>query len=288
MQGLREAAESDTAYGAAIACIDCGQQQTVLPEPHVECARCGATLEHGFGRSRRAALALSIAVLVLLVPGNLLSFLSTNLLGVSRHSHLISAADGMAQDGWPLLAAFIFLFAVLFPVLRFASLTLVLGALEIGRQPRWLGPLFRLGMMLQTWAMPDVFLLGLAIAYARLNSSITTHIGPGALCFIAAGVMSLFVRAFLDPQAVWRQIPLSPTACLKPMTSPATAATWPCPVAVKAMPVPAAGPASPGAFLKASAVPLRSPWPECCCISRLISIPSPLADRRQAHAIHRA
>jgi paraquat-inducible protein A len=189
-----------------IACIDCGLQQSLPPAPEVACARCGATLERQQGRSLRASLALSITVLVLLVPGNLLTFLSTDILGISRHSHLVSAADVMARDGWPLLAAFIFLFAVLFPLLRFAALALVLAALELRRHPRWLGPLFRLSRMLETWAMPDVFLLGLAIAYARLSSSVTTHVGRGALCFIAAGVIALFLRAVLDPAAVWRRI----------------------------------------------------------------------------------
>jgi paraquat-inducible protein A len=193
------------------ACLDCGLQQSVSEGPLVACLRCASVLENRQGRSLHAALALSIAVLVLLVPGNLMTFLSTEILGISRHSHLISAADAMARDGYALLAAFVFLFAVLFPLIRFAALALVLGALELGRQERWLGQAFRIACILQTWAMPDVFLLGLAIAYARLNSSITTHIGIGALCFIAAGVLSLFVRAVLDPQAVWERIHPAPS-----------------------------------------------------------------------------
>jgi len=188
------------------ACIDCGLQQQAATGPLVVCTRCGSPLSRSGARSMRAALALSIAVLALLVPGNLASFLSTSIFGVSRHSHLVSAAGAMAKDGEPLLAAFVFLFAVLFPFLRFAALTLVLGALELERRPPWLGQVFRIATVLQTWAMPDVFLLGLAIAYARLNSSIATHVEIGALCFVAAGVLSLFVRAVLDPQAVWQRI----------------------------------------------------------------------------------
>jgi paraquat-inducible protein A len=200
--------------GGAIACPDCGLHQAL---PHddaradpVACARCGGLLRQPRGRSRRAALALSIAVLALLVPGNLTTFLSTSILGISRHSHLVSAAGIMARDGWPLLATFIFLFAVLFPLLRFAALAMVLGALELDLRPRWLGALFRLSCQLETWAMPEVFLLGLAIAYARLNSSITTHVGVGALCFVGAGVLALFLRAVLDRQAVWESIQPTP------------------------------------------------------------------------------
>ncbi|WP_206239974.1 paraquat-inducible protein A [Novosphingobium terrae] len=187
-------------------CLDCGLQQRIPHGDEVACTQCGGTLKEGRGRSQRAALALSLAVLLLLIPGNFQTFLSTSILGISRHSHLASAARVMAQDSWPLLAGFIFLFAVLFPFVRFAALAAVLTMLELGRQVRWLGQLFRVATELQTWAMPDVFLLGLAIAYARLNSSITTHIGIGALCFIAAGILSLFLRAVLDEQGIWQRI----------------------------------------------------------------------------------
>jgi paraquat-inducible protein A len=59
---------------------------------------------------------------------------------------------------------------------------------------------------LQQWAMPDVFLLGLWVAYARLSATITVSLGAGAYCFIAVGVLSLLTSATLDRAAVWRRI----------------------------------------------------------------------------------
>jgi paraquat-inducible protein A len=60
--------------------------------------------------------------------------------------------------------------------------------------------------------MPDVFLLGLWVAYARLSATVTTVLLPGALCFIGAGVATLFTRAVLDKAAVWRAIAEDPPA----------------------------------------------------------------------------
>jgi len=54
--------------------------------------------------------------------------------------------------------------------------------------------------------MPDVFLLGLWIAYSRLAPTISVTLGSGAICFILAGLCSLFTRASLDRAAVWRAI----------------------------------------------------------------------------------
>jgi paraquat-inducible protein A len=191
------------------ACPDCGTRQRLpdaAPRAVTRCVSCNGILERTHGRSIRAALAMSVATLILLVPANLGLFLRTDALGVSRSSHLGSAAGAMLTDGWPLLAAIVFLFVVIFPIARFALLAFVLGMLETGRAPRWLGRLFRYADRLQTWAMPDVFLLGLAVAYARLADSVAVKAGPGALCFIAAGVLSLIVRATLDKAAVWERI----------------------------------------------------------------------------------
>ena len=196
-------------------CLDCGVLQRRPAAPRagvVRCVACRSVLERTRGRSLAAAFCCSLAALLLLVPANLAPFLTTSVLGVSRQSVLVSSASSMLQDGWPLLALFIFAFVVVAPFLRFGLLSIILGALQLGRRPPWLGRGFRWANLLQTWAMPDVFLLGLAVAYARLRASISVDVGVGAMCFIGAGVLALFTRATLDKGAVWQAIaPQPPT-----------------------------------------------------------------------------
>ena len=202
-------AVSAAADPSLVACFDCGTRQVVPPpEPRtiVNCITCDHILERTHGRSVSGALACSAAVLLLLLPGNLLTFLTTQALGVSRHSVVASAAGAMLTDGWPFLALAVLLFAVVFPILRFALLTAVLAAVERRHHHPWMGKAFRWANELETWAMPDVFLLGLAVAYARLADSIAVKLGTGAICYILAGVLALFVRATLDKAEVWRRI----------------------------------------------------------------------------------
>ena len=197
------------AVAEVIGCPDCGAIQRLPPPASralIRCCRCDGVLERGQGRSLDAALALAAATFLLLIPANLAMFLRTDVLGVSRSSRLVSAATVMLADGWPWLALIVFLFVVLFPLLRFGLLTAVLGAVRRGPAPGWAGPAFRWANLLQTWAMPDVFLLGLTVAYARLASSIAVRLGPGAVAFILAAVLSLFVRAALDKAEIWRRI----------------------------------------------------------------------------------
>ena len=192
-----------------LGCPDCDTRQS-LPATDgaaiVACVRCRRTLERTHGRNLTASLALSLATLLLLFPANLAMFLRTDALGVSRESRLYSAASTMLETGYPWLAAIVFLFVVVFPVVRFALLAAVLGMVHAGRHHRLLGPGFRWAQKLQTWAMLDVFLIALAVAYARLADSVAVQIGIGAYSFVAAALLSLLVRASLDPVAVWEAI----------------------------------------------------------------------------------
>jgi paraquat-inducible protein A len=200
---------------ALIACPRCGALQAEPPVSGTSgfalfCCLCRSELARGHGRDRDAALACAAATFLLLIPANLLPFLTTTVLNASRGSRLGSASIIMWNDGWPWLGLAILLFVVVFPFFRFGLLTIVLAALRLGRRPPWLGRAFRHANSLGVWAMPDVFLLGLAVAYSRLSATVTVTLGAGAVCFILAGILTLFTRATLDKAAIWRDIAPQP------------------------------------------------------------------------------
>ncbi len=191
-----------------LSCRHCGtiQDAPLDRQGVLDCGVCGVGLERFTGRSLDAALATAIAALLFLVAANGLTFLTTRIFGAAEHSRLISSCTVLWQEGWPALSVVIGLFAIVLPIVRFSLLTVVLGALRLGLRPPWLGGVFRWSNSLQTWAMADVFLLAFLIAYARLAATIAVSLGPGALCFIAAGLLTLLTRATLDKKAVWRMI----------------------------------------------------------------------------------
>jgi paraquat-inducible protein A len=172
----------------------------------VSCSRCKTQLEHSAGKSLDATLACSAAILLLLIPAWTAPFLTASALGTTRTSFLPMSVSVVWGDGSPVLAVLVCLFVLTFPLVRFAALTAVLAALRLGRRPAWLTPAFRLCNALQVWAMLDVYLLGLIVAYFRLRSSLLVSLEPGAICFILAGLLSLVARATLDKAEVWRLI----------------------------------------------------------------------------------
>ncbi len=188
-----------------LACRHCGTLQAPPPRPvaALDCAVCRVGLERFTWRSLDGALATSLAALVMLLPANGLTFLTTTLFGAVEHSRLISSVTVLWRDGWPALAVAVGLFVIVLPLVRFTLLVSVLGALRLERPFGGIGRVFRWSNSLQTWAMADVFLLAFLVAYSRVAATVTVLVGPGALCFLAAGVLTLLSRATLDKRRIW-------------------------------------------------------------------------------------
>src|SRR6202162_3868168 len=190
-------------------CRNCGLLQIQPPVDRrdvVFCSRCNTQLEHGAGKSLDATLACSAAIMLLLIPPWPAPFLTASALGTTRTSFLPMSVSVVWRDGSPLLALCVFLFVLTFPLIRFGALTAVLLTLRLGRRLAWQTHAFRICNALQVWAMLDVFLLGLMVAYFRLRSSLEVTLGAGAICFIIAGLLSLGARATLAKAQVWRLI----------------------------------------------------------------------------------
>lgn len=226
----------------------------------IACGVCGTELERGVGRSFDAAFAAASGALLLLIPANGLVFLQTDVAGAMRQSYLFSGPLELWREGWPALAILVAAVLVVAPFARFALLTLVLGCLRLGRRPAWLGAAFRWADGLQVWAMVDVALLALWIAYTRLDATVATRLGAGGACFIAAALLTLLTRATLNKAAVWRAIAEQPPvevrstlvacgACRLLMPAPAARDTCPrCRAALQAR--------NPGAVRRAAALTL--------------------------------
>jgi paraquat-inducible protein A len=194
---------------ATIECPNCGLAQVCgerTPNHKITCCRCRSVLAHCTAKSLDATYASVAGALLLLIPGFTEPFLTTSIFGATRTSTLPMSAFVLWQEGWPLLAIVVFLFLLLFPVVRFGALVVVLSSIRLDQRPRWLGFVFRSGNALQTWAMLDVFLLGFGVAYARLHASLLVTLDIGAVCFMAATVLSLVSRATLDKAQVWQRI----------------------------------------------------------------------------------
>ncbi|MEM5436015.1 paraquat-inducible protein A [Paraburkholderia diazotrophica] len=192
-----------------IGCPECGALEDIPPltaRMLARCRMCHYPLERRSGRSMSAALACAMATFVLLFPANLAPLMTVHMLGAERSSVLSSGIVAIWREGWIILAVLLGTFGIVLPFVRFGGLALVLGAILIGRRFKGIGTVFRWTLSLDVWAMPDVYLVGCFVGYARVTQDLTGTIGPGGYCFIVAALMSMLTRASLDRRTVWRAI----------------------------------------------------------------------------------
>jgi paraquat-inducible protein A len=196
-------------------CDECGLLHRVgrIPlESRATCGRCGAVLFVYRRDAVERATALYAAALVLWVVANAFPFLTFELQGRKQPTVLASGAASLYGDGMWELAAVVFLFVIAFPLFRILTSLCVLLPVRAGRSPRWVPALFRFVTALHPWAMVEVFLLGVLVAYAKLVDLATIVVGPALIALAGMMVTLIAARSSLDPDEVWERIQPSPPA----------------------------------------------------------------------------
>jgi paraquat-inducible protein A len=208
-------AEAATRPSRLLQCESCDLLHRVQPIAEglsARCGRCGAVL---FAHKRDAlqrATALYLAALVLWCVANGLPFLTFELQGRKQPSLLVSGPISLYQQGMWQLAALVFLFVIAFPLLRILINLSVLLPLQAGRRPRWTGPLFRWVETIHPWAMIEVFVLAVLVAYSKLIDLATIIVGPALVAFVGLMLALIGAGTALDSDEVWERIQPSPPA----------------------------------------------------------------------------
>ncbi len=204
-----------------IRCHDCDllQEMPLLPDRgSIECARCGAGLVTAKPDRLERAFVLYLTALVLLVIANSFPFLTMRVQGLEQSSHLLSGTiDLLGQGMWEVSLAVIgFVFVA--PLVKIVTGLLVVGPLAYGRGFPRAEALYRLFDRLHPWAMTEIFLLGVLVAYTKLVDLATVILGPSFFAFIVLIVVMIAADASVEPSQVWERLRRSP---LLPPPSPA-------------------------------------------------------------------
>lgn len=192
-----------------LACGDCGLRHGAasVPAGHVaRCGRCGAVLLQRFGAAREFSLALAVTGLILAAVANLMPLMSLSIKGRLQEASLASGAVALAQDGlWP-LAALIMITTVVVPLIKLGGVCYVLLTPGGARPPRHARTLFRWLEKLHPWAMIEVYLLGVFVAYVKLSDIATIQVGAALYALGALMLAMATLDATLDVEAVWQRL----------------------------------------------------------------------------------
>ena len=206
-----EAASSPAPVSTArlIECPDCGLVQRlprIAAGSSAGCLRCDAVLWRPRRNSLRWSRVLASTGLILYTVALGLPFMGFDMYGRGRQTNLVSAADAFASGGAWELAIVLMATIILLPIAKLAILLLVSGGLALERPPRWLHVPFRWYETLAPWAMIDVYLIGVFVAYTRLTGMAHVDIGPAAYALVGLMLVSVAADATLDPESVWEAL----------------------------------------------------------------------------------
>jgi paraquat-inducible protein A len=104
------------------------------------------------------------------------------------------------------LAVLVFFTVLAAPLLKILTTLYVVLPLLAGGPAPGTARVFRMLDHLKPWAMVEVFLLGLIVAYVKLSDIATVEIGPSLFALVGLMVALTWAEAALDPYDVWDRL----------------------------------------------------------------------------------
>ncbi len=201
-RGDPAAAAPEAVRPRGLGCGTCGLLNRAGEE---HCARCGSPLRERKPHSISRTWALLIAAACLYVPANILPVLTLTQLGRGDPSTIVGGALQLLAAGmWP-LALLVFVASITVPVLKIASLTLMLLTTQAGSgwRLRERTMLYRVIEFIGRWSMIDVFMISILTALVQLGFFAEVYPGPGVLAFCAVVILTMLAAATFDPRLMW-------------------------------------------------------------------------------------
>jgi paraquat-inducible protein A len=199
------------------ACHECGliHRMRALPDgASARCRRCGATLYRERRDSLNRVLMLTVAALILFVLAHTFPFMTFKLEGREDTSELLTGVLMLYRDGmWP-LALLVFFTASLAPLLKLLGNLYVFLPLKLGWRGFGLARVFRYTEIVHPWAMMEVYVLGVIVAYVKLTDFAHIELGIAVYSFVALILTMVAAEAVLDPREVWLRLGRQATAPL--------------------------------------------------------------------------
>ncbi len=170
------------------------------------CARCGFGLRRTQINSLARCLALTLTAIVLFIIACATPLMHVSTSGIVLGADLFSGPWRLDQQGVWELAVVVLFTTVAAPGLKLLGTAYVLIGLRLGKPPHHLRTVFVWVDHLRHWAMVEVYLLGVFVAYVKLVDLV--HIDVGSAVYALVGLMLIGVAAdaMLDRAAVWEEM----------------------------------------------------------------------------------
>lgn len=171
------------------------------------CARCHTVLIAPKRKAGLKIIALTLAMLILIVSAVFFPFLNIQVSGLANRASILDTALSFQSGGMALLAAATAAMVVLIPVLRMVLTLYVLAPIVRDRRPyRYAKAAFRLSQRLKPWAMTEIFAIGCAVALVKVADLALIGFGPAFWMFAAFVFIVLVSDSYYCTWSVWKSL----------------------------------------------------------------------------------
>jgi paraquat-inducible protein A len=192
-----------------LCCPDC---DTLLSTPlvgeheRVCCPRCRANLFERRPNFVHRASALVLAAAFFFVLANAFPFLILRADYRESYMQLAGCVSGLAEQGFPILAATVGIFTLVAPTLLIGILLYILVPLLRERRLPWALPLCRTLHEARRWNMVEVFLLGVLVSLLKLGNLATLILGTSFWAFVGLIVCLIGALAAINDAELWERL----------------------------------------------------------------------------------
>lgn len=187
-----------------LACHQCGKLWKGA-SPGEPCAHCNATLHTRKPDSINRTWALLIAACILYIPANMMPVMITSTFFETHQDTILSGIIFFWVSGEWGLAAVVFIASFLVPLLKLASLFILVISAQ--RQSHWRrlerARLYRMVELIGRWSMLDVFVVSLLVGLVKMQGFAQITAGVGIVAFGAVVVLTMLASLSFDPRLIW-------------------------------------------------------------------------------------
>lgn len=188
-------------------CPLCGHihaSPALRPGQRAKCVRCDAVMAEGGRLGSDGPLALAMTGLVFAIPAMTLPFVTLSKFGNERSVLLTDGFLGYWQHGFEPFGVLVLFCSMIAPFGLLALLAAVVLTSGKQRLHHTNARLREWAHIVEYWAMPEVQVLGILVAFFKLGDVVDVVVRPGLIAYALASLFTLLAwRAFkLRPRAI--------------------------------------------------------------------------------------
>ena len=204
------ASNLEVSFNDLIACPGCDllhQRRVLHVGESARCDRCDDVIQTCKPHTVERALAVSIAALLFLLVSLFTPFLSLSRAGIESHISMLDAVRSLWDSHMRWLGISTVAFIVMLPLTRLVFMVWVLCSLHFKiKARRFMRAAFRWALILEPWAMADIFMVGVVVSLVKISTLANLSVGLAFWSLLGLLGTSYLINFYLCKDTIWTRL----------------------------------------------------------------------------------